>query len=217
MSKWPWLGSSVVAALSFTTIAIGNAAPPGPGHSDPSRYGHSDRIERHMLPAVTTGPVAPAWSPDGRWIAFSMRGDIWKVPAAGGTAIAITSGPGYYFEPAWSPDGKRIALSMDTGNANLDIGVVSADGGPVQRITTDREVDVEPAWSHDGQSIYFTSARGGARGETFHVYRHDLSDNSETQIDEGIQPAISPDGTQLAYVAGVPGHLGSGGIWVRHL
>ncbi|MEO6866159.1 MAG: CehA/McbA family metallohydrolase [Gemmatimonadaceae bacterium] len=217
MSTRLWPASSMVVALLLTSISIGNAVPHGAGHSDPSRYGHSDRIERHMLPAVSTGPMAPAWSPDGRWIAFSMRGDIWKIPAAGGVAIALTSGPGYYFEPAWSPDGKRIALSMDTGDANLDIGVVSAGGGAVQRITTDKEVDVEPAWSHDGQSIYFVSARAGGRGENFHVYRHDMSDSSETRIVAGIQPAISPDGTQLAYVGEVPGRLGSGGIWVKQL
>src|SRR5688572_8956005 len=31
----------------------------------PNRYGHSDREERHMFPAVSTGPLDPAWSPDG--------------------------------------------------------------------------------------------------------------------------------------------------------
>ena len=96
----------------------------------PNRYGHSDREERHMLPAVSSGPLNPAWSPDGRWLAFSMRGDIWKMPAEGGEAIALTSGPAYHFEPAWSPDGARIAFAFQA-TGNLDIGIVSANGGPV--------------------------------------------------------------------------------------
>src|SRR6187549_3687826 len=86
----------------------------------PNRYGHSDREERHMLPSVSSGPLSPAWSPDGKWIAFSMRGDIFKMPADGGEAIALTSGPAYYFEPAWSPDGTRIAFSFEaTGNMEI--------------------------------------------------------------------------------------------------
>ncbi len=178
----------------------------------PSRYGHSDRVERHMLPAVTTGPLDPAWSPDGRWIAFSMRGDIWKVPAEGGTAVALTKGPAYHFEPAWSPDGKRIALTFDA-DGNLDIGVVSADGGDVQRITSRPQVDVEPAWSRDGGSLYYAGAVSGAGG--FRIFRHDLATHADTMIVAGFQPSVSPDGKQLAYVASVQGKLGTGGLWVR--
>src|SRR6476661_4092214 len=145
--------AAVVTGCGILGLAVAAVARP-------NRYGMSDREERHMLPSVTTGPLDPAWSPDGKWIAFSMRGDIWKVPAEGGTAVALTAGPAYHFEPAWSPDGKRVALSMDI-DGNLEIGVVSADGGSVQRITTDRQVDIEPAWSHDGQSLYFVTARAG--------------------------------------------------------
>lgn len=214
MKAHMWVGAATALAASTAVASVASMRPQGPGHSDPSRYGHSDRIERHMLPAVSTGPMAPVWSPDGRWIAFSMRGDIWKIPAQGGTAVALTSGPGDYFEPAWSPDGTRIAMSMDIGNSNLDIGVVSANGGAVQRITTDSAVDVEPTWSHDGRSIYFVSARGGERGESFHIFRHDLATSTDEQIVAGIQPSVSPDGSELAYVAPERGHLGSGGIWV---
>jgi TolB protein len=196
---------AVLAAVSIVTLSGG-----------PNRFGHSDRVERHMLPEVSTGPQEPSWSPDGKWIAFSMRGDIWKVPADGGEAIALTKGPAYHFEPAWSPDGSRIALSMDI-EGNLDIGVVSADGGDVVRLTTDRRVDVEPAWSRDGSSLYFVSARGG----NFDIYRYTFADRTETPFISGprdqIQPSESPDGTRLAYVSPVEGRLGTGGIWVKPL
>jgi TolB protein len=182
----------------------------------PSRFGFSDRIERHLFPELTTGPSEPAWSPDGRWIAVAMHGDIWKVPAEGGEAIALTRGPAYHFEPAWSPDGRTIAFTMDTAG-NLDLGTVPADGGSVSRLTTGREVDLEPAWTRDGTAIVFVSARG--RG--FDILSMRIANGAVTPVvaDAGdqIQPAVSPDGKTLAYVSPVAGRLGSGGMWTRPL
>jgi TolB protein len=184
-------GTAAVLALAgvFATLAVASARP--------NRYGHSDREERHMFPAVSTGPLDPAWSPDGRWLAFSLRGDIWKVPAEGGAAIALTSGPNYHYEPAWSPDGRRIALSMDVGG-NLEIGIVSADGGAVERVSSHERVDLQPAWSRDGNSLYFASARD--RG--WRIYRHDFATGRDTALVNGIQPAVSPDGRHIAYEQG---------------
>ncbi|MBA3887522.1 MAG: CehA/McbA family metallohydrolase [Acidobacteria bacterium] len=174
------------------------------------------RVEMHLVPAVSSGPLDPAWSPDGHWLAFSMRGDIWKVPAGGGDAIALTQGPGYHFEPAWSPDGSRLALSVDRGG-NLDIGLVSADGGPVERLTDDPHLDVQPVWSADGKSVYFASARTG----DFNLYRVEVATREVTPILvsplDQFHPALSPDGRSLAFVGTVEGQLGTGGIWVMPL
>jgi TolB protein len=174
------------------------------------------RVEMHLVPAVSTGPLDPAWSPDGRWLAFSMRGDVWKMPSSGGEAIALTQGPGYHFEPAWSPDGSQVALSVDH-DGNLDIGIMSAEGGPVERLTSDPHIDVQPVWSADGKSLYFASARSG----DFDIYRIDVATRAVTPLVAGpldqFHPALSPDGRSLAFVGGLEGKLGTGGIWVLPL
>lgn len=65
------------------------------------------------LTASPDGEYEPAWSPDGKWLAYvtwtSDGGYLWKVPADGSTApVRLTSVPAYYCQPAWSPDGSRI-------------------------------------------------------------------------------------------------------------
>ena len=80
------LARTVAAALAFCALAALAT------EARPNRYGHSDREERHLFPAVSTGPLDPAWSPDGKWLAFSLRGDIWKVPAPRGGDAAPERG-----------------------------------------------------------------------------------------------------------------------------
>jgi Tol biopolymer transport system component/cyclophilin family peptidyl-prolyl cis-trans isomerase len=174
------------------------------------------RVDFHLLPAVSTGPLDPDWSPDSQRLAFAMRGDIWTVPAAGGAASALTSGPAYHSEPAFSPDGSRIALTVDR-DGNLDIGIVNAAGGDVELLTDHPELDFAPAWSRDGQSLYFVSRREG----NLDILRLDLRDRQLVVVVAGpkndFQAAISPDGKYLAYVSPVEDHIGSGGIWVKPL
>lgn len=174
------------------------------------------RVEFHLLPAISTGPLDPDWSPDGKFLIFAARGDIWKVPADGGVAVALTEGPYYQSEPVFSPDGNRIALTMDI-DGNLEIGMVDATGGDIERLTTNPGVDFAPSWSADGNYLYFVSRRVG----DLDILRLDPADGKVTPVAAGpgnqYQPAVSPDGQSLAYVAPVEGRIGAGGIWVKSL
>ena len=64
-----------------------------------------------------------AISPDGQWIAFEYKGDIFKVPSAGGTAIPVTITPDYESNPIWSHDGKSIAFASDR-YGNFDVYII---------------------------------------------------------------------------------------------
>ena len=176
------------------------------------RYGLPTRVELHMLPAVTSGPLDPTWHPDGSALAYSMRGDLWIQGIGTDYTRAITRGPGYHFEPAWSPDGEWLALAVDT-DGQLDIAVVRSDGSGFRRLTSDASVNVQPAWTPDGRFIVFASARGG----DFDIVQYEIATGAVKTVVGGrgnqLQPAPSPDGLTLAFVAGVRGRLGSGGLW----
>lgn len=168
------------------------------------------RGELHMLPPVSTGPMSPAWSPDGNWIAFAMAGDIWRIPTGGGTAEQLTQGPWYHFEPSWSPDGGRIVMTVETGEG-LDIALLDVDGGKVTPLTEGGGVDVQPSWSPDGRYVYFATA-----GRGMDIHRIEVATGTREVVLDGpgseYQPRVSREGV-LAYMAPSPGVVGSGAIW----
>src|SRR5215831_5991871 len=133
-----------ILALSLTTAVL---------VAGPSRYGFSDRVERHLFPEVTTGPDNPTWSPDGAWIAFSMQGDIWKIPTKGGEAIALTKGPSYYFEPAWSRDSQDLYFVSARGGRGFDIFKLHVADRVVTPVVSDPGDQTQPAVSPDGLTL----------------------------------------------------------------
>ncbi len=100
----------------------------------------------------------PALSPDGKWIAFEYKGNLFKVPAGGGTAIPLTINSAYNGYPVWSHDSKTIAFASDR-YGNFDVYVMPADGGQATRLTFASDKDFPLDFSADNQKVYFGSDR----------------------------------------------------------
>ncbi|HEV2400472.1 MAG TPA: S9 family peptidase [Candidatus Sulfotelmatobacter sp.] len=136
---------------------------------------------------VTSGDFddqAPAWSPDGKWLAFSSKrtmpdpdrnydSNIFVVAAdntdQGAHTTQITKNPGADAEPAWSPDGKWITYVTQLDPKLLDyatkhVAISPAAGGEAKVLTKafDRMAS-SPRFSSDGNLIYFLADDDGTQ------------------------------------------------------
>jgi Tol biopolymer transport system component/C-terminal processing protease CtpA/Prc len=100
----------------------------------------------------------PAISPDEKTIAFTYKGDIYRVPAAGGTAVPLTLSDAQDFMPVWSHDGRQIAFASDRFG-NFDIFIMPAEGGEARRLTFHSAPEYPYAFSPDDKSVLFGAAR----------------------------------------------------------
>jgi Tol biopolymer transport system component len=106
---------------------------------------------------------APAWSPDGQWVAFTTwddaeGGHLWKVRASGGAPQRLTpeSEAAEYLHPAWSPDGSRIVVTRGQS--------VPAHGRGIAWTPYWEVVDV-PAAGGAGRVVSVAGADGGGRSQ----------------------------------------------------
>ena len=99
----------------------------------------------------------PSISPDGQTVVFSFRGNLWRVPAAGGAATPLTVGSSHNTMPVWSSDGSRIAFASDR-NGSLDVFVMPAEGGEAARLTFHSADEIPTSFTPDGKAVLFSAA-----------------------------------------------------------
>lgn len=146
-------------------------------------------------------------SPNGKTVAFSYKGDIYTVPAAGGTARALTLHHDWDGHPIWSEDGKSIAFSSDR-SGNLDVYLMPAEGGKAKRLTYHSSHDIPQDFSNDDEQVLFTSARMDSvestifpTGRLTETYSVSVKGGTPTMLSTipASELQVSPNGKQILY------------------
>jgi hypothetical protein len=175
--------------------------------------------------AAAENVSVPSWSPTGTTIAYSAkidgRTEIHLV-SADGTGDRIVHAEGAegtfaVFSAKFSPDGTQILFDRGT-DSGFDIFVMNVDGSDLRRLTT-TGTDYDPHWSPDGTQIAFTRQEivevDGERRATSDIFVMNADGTDVRRLADGgdrstyLNPEWSPDGTKIAYVAGVTGGPGS--------
>ncbi len=166
----------------------------------------------------------PAYSPDGRSIAFvrvtndkDARIAVRNLVTGKVTLLAATAAPtsgGWIAGPTWSPDGRQIAYHRNTQAPGEDypsdtrIWIVNADGTGLHQLTTPAGIKAaDPDWSPDGSRIVFATEgarelEGRSALVSVYTIRPDGTDAQVVTKDgdgEGLAPTWTPDGAHILY------------------
>jgi Tol biopolymer transport system component/imidazolonepropionase-like amidohydrolase len=155
----------------------------------------------------------PAWSPDGRSLAYSSDRDgfmnLWVRDLGTGADRQLTHGSAAAMQPAWSPDGSYLAFSDPEGQ----LQVLDVKSGAVRTVHDHLNDPGRPSWSPDGKALVVSSLKVYStrfREGTNQVLRISLEGQPDRWFDpmphksvgmrEDYGPVWSPDGMQMAAI-----------------
>lgn len=170
-------------------------------------------VEKGDIRNLTNSPgVAdryPAWSPDGRRIAyFSDESGEYALHIADQSGLGPTekipldNPPSFYYSPVWSPDGKKIAYT----DARLNLWYMDLEKKTPVKVDTDTyskpERTLDPSWSPDSRWIAYTRQ---LRNHFRAVFIYSLEENKSRQVTDGMSDAryaaFDPNGELLYFTA----------------
>jgi hypothetical protein len=186
----------------------------------PTNSGDDSPPDDTRMFALTTNTFLnddyPTWSPDDSNIAFVSAGSIYITPSNGSESPRLIYSPTYYDakDLAWSPVANKILYSARTFSNNSDdiyLLDLNDPNHPIQ-LTDDSAEDRTPVWSADGLHIVFSSNRLLDENDTlenYNIFIMDADGNflrslTTDRAGDDIQPALSSDGTEVAFTSYFP-------------
>jgi TolB protein len=171
----------------------------------PARYvlevADQDGFNPRPLLTSTDPIMSPAWSPNGRELAYvsfeNQRASIYVEDVATGSRRLVSQFRGINGAPAWSPDGRKLALVLSK-DGSPNIYVLDLATKQLTQMTTDWSINTEPAWAPNGHTIVFTSTRGGGP----QIYQLNTSTRAISRVsydgDYNARASFTADGSHLA-------------------
>jgi Tol biopolymer transport system component len=179
----------------------------------------STRRQLTFPPPATTGDYYPAFSPDGKRVAFARAvsfsaTDLYVLELPNGRPRRLTFDGLTIDGLAWNADSKEIIFSSRRGGSFNSLWKIGAAGGTPERVSAFGEDIISPAVSHDGGRLAYTR-----RLDDMNIWKFSLDEAGRVvgrapliaSTFRDSDPDYSPDGRRIAFTSG---RNGSFGIWV---